>query len=76
MSAIAGSELTVVNIRPSAWVDRGLSQELESTVERGTSSVLASAFGLLWRRQWVIYLCLLLTSGAAFLVLRCGWRPL
>ncbi len=67
MSAIAGSELTVVNTRPSAWVDRGLSQELESTVERGTSSVLASAFGLLWRRQWVIYLCLLLTSGAAFL---------
>src|SRR3954471_1415728 len=26
-----------------------------------------SAFGLLWRRQWVLYLCLLLTSGAAFL---------
>jgi uncharacterized protein involved in exopolysaccharide biosynthesis len=67
MSGIAKSELTIVNTRPNASVDLKLSEELESTVERGTSSVLASAFGLLWRRQWVIYLCLLLTSGAAFL---------
>ncbi len=36
-------------------------------MERDTSSAFARAFGLLWRRQWVIYLCLLLTSGAAFL---------
>lgn len=67
MSGIAKSELTIVNTRPNASVDLKLSEELESTVERGTSSVLASAFGLLWRRQWIIYLCLLLTSGAAFL---------
>ncbi|WP_448042723.1 hypothetical protein [Bradyrhizobium liaoningense] len=36
-------------------------------MEHDTSSSFARAFGLLWRRQWVIYLCLLLTSGAAFL---------
>ncbi|MCS3501744.1 uncharacterized protein involved in exopolysaccharide biosynthesis [Bradyrhizobium japonicum] len=67
MSGIAKSELTIVNTRPRASMDLELSEELESTVERGTSNVLASAFGLLWRRQWVIFLCLLLTSGAAFL---------
>ena len=36
-------------------------------MERGKSTLFASAFGLLWRRQWIIYLCLLLTSGVAFL---------
>ncbi|WP_187436451.1 hypothetical protein [Bradyrhizobium hipponense] len=36
-------------------------------MERGRRTIFASAFGLLWRRQWIIYLCLLLTSGVAFL---------
>jgi uncharacterized protein involved in exopolysaccharide biosynthesis len=35
-------------------------------VERGIGTVFANPLGLLWRRQWVIYLCLLLTSGGAF----------
>ncbi|MBH5386111.1 hypothetical protein [Bradyrhizobium diversitatis] len=57
----------VVNTRPDASVDPKPSKEVEPAVERNASSVFARAFGLLWRRQWVIYLCLLLTSGAAFL---------
>ncbi|UPK37774.1 hypothetical protein IVB18_10970 [Bradyrhizobium sp. 186] len=31
------------------------------------STIFAGAFGLLWRRQWIIYLAVLLTSGVAFL---------
>jgi uncharacterized protein involved in exopolysaccharide biosynthesis len=38
-----------------------------STVERGRNMLFSNPFGLVWRRQWVIYLCLLVTSGAAFL---------
>ena len=37
------------------------------TVERGRNMLFSNPFGLVWRRQWVIYLCLLVTSGAAFL---------
>jgi len=40
---------------------------VESTVKRGSTTIFGIAFGLLWRRQWVIYLCLVLTSGVAFL---------
>jgi len=29
--------------------------------------LFSNPFGLVWRRQWVLYLCLLLTSSAAFL---------
>jgi uncharacterized protein involved in exopolysaccharide biosynthesis len=35
-------------------------------VERGKSTLFSNPFGLFWRRQWVVYLCVLLTSGAAF----------
>ncbi|MDQ8728056.1 hypothetical protein [Bradyrhizobium sp. LHD-71] len=35
-------------------------------MERSISSIFANTFGLLWRRQWILYLCLLLTSAAAF----------
>jgi uncharacterized protein involved in exopolysaccharide biosynthesis len=28
--------------------------------------LFSNPFGLFWRRQWVLYLCVLLTSGAAF----------
>ncbi|MDF0521352.1 GNVR domain-containing protein [Bradyrhizobium yuanmingense] len=48
-------------------MDAEMPKEVESAVEHDTSSSFARTFGLLWRRQWVIYLCLLLTSGAAFL---------
>ncbi|WP_271585169.1 hypothetical protein [Bradyrhizobium sp. CCBAU 45389] len=36
-------------------------------MERSKGTILGRTFGLLWRRQWVIYLCLFLTSSAAFL---------
>ena len=36
-------------------------------MELGIASVFANAFSLIWRRQWVLYLCLVLTAGAAFL---------
>lgn len=36
-------------------------------MERGSSATFANVFGLLWRRQWVLYLSVFLTSGAAFL---------
>jgi uncharacterized protein involved in exopolysaccharide biosynthesis len=35
-------------------------------VERSISSIFANSFSLLWRRQWILYLCLILTSAAAF----------
>ena len=33
-------------------------------MERGRSGTFS--FGVFWRRQWVLYLCLLLTSGMGF----------
>jgi len=36
-------------------------------VERGGNMLFSNPFGLFWRRQWIIYLCLLVTSSAAFL---------
>ena len=36
-------------------------------MEHGRSAVFANLFGLLWCRQWVVYLTLLLTFSAAFL---------
>ena len=37
-------------------------------MERGRSATFSFgfSFGVFWRRQWVLYLCLLLTSGMAF----------
>ena len=35
-------------------------------MKRAKSTLLSNPLGLIWRRQWVLYLCLLLTSGAAF----------
>ncbi|WP_314946271.1 hypothetical protein [Bradyrhizobium cosmicum] len=59
--------MTVVNTALRASVEAAAIRGVELTVERGRRTLPASAFGLLWRRQWIIYLCLLLTSGAAFL---------